>query len=208
VIDMPRRTLIRGAVLFAAIGLAATLATIAQSMRPRRPLPVLGHVPAFRLTDQRGAPFTTESMLGHVCVVDFIFSRCPESCPRLTARMSNLQERFARRAPDTRLVSFSVDPENDTPTVLSAYAARAHADPSRWTFVTGDYDAVARAVVLGFKVSAAKIARGANDYDVTHGDWMVLVDERGDVRGYYATEEGQDFDTLVRDVERLAHEKP
>jgi len=187
------------AVLAAALGLALA----ARSLRPRPPLPVYGRVPAFRLVDERGAPFTTESMLGRVNVVDFVFTRCTSSCPRLTQRMAELQTRLAREGGGARLVSFSVDPENDTPPVLAEYAAKAHADPGRWSFVTGPVDDISRAVVVGFKVSAAKIATGANDYEVTHGNWFVLVDGAGDVRGYYSTEETADFEKLVDDVKRL-----
>ena len=89
------------------------------------------------------------------------------------------------------------------PPVLAQYAAQAHADPSRWSFVTGPADDVERAVVFGFKVSAAKIARGANEYDVTHGDWFVLVDRDGAIRGYYPTDDPGSLDPIVRDVERL-----
>jgi protein SCO1/2 len=189
------------------LAVALALALVARAMRPRPPLPVYGQVPSFRLTDERGAPYTTESMLGHVIVADFVFTRCPTSCPRLTARMAELQARLARDRSDVRLVSFSVDPENDTPPVLAQYAAKAHADPARWTFVTGGLDDMTRAVVLGFKVSAAKIARGASDYEVTHGNWFVVADRVGSVRGYYSTEEASDFETLVADVERLEREK-
>ena len=87
--------------------------------------------------DERGAPFANDAMLGHVSVVDFVFTRCPSSCPRLTARMGELQARLKKDGSDARLVSFSVDPENDTPPVLAAYAAKAGAEPGRWTFVTG-----------------------------------------------------------------------
>jgi protein SCO1/2 len=181
----------------------ASLAVAAVSMRPRRALPVYGYVPDFALVDQRGAPFTTASMAGHVSVVDFIFTRCPASCPRLTATMADLQGRLAREHSGARLVSFSVDPENDTPPVLGAYAGRAGADPARWSFVTGPADDVERAVVLGFKVSAARIEKNAGDYEVTHGNWFVLVDARGAVRGYYATDEAGTLDGLVRDVRSL-----
>jgi protein SCO1/2 len=197
----------RLAVTIGGLSLALALALVARAMRPRPPLPVYGQVPSFRLTDQRGAGYTTGSMLGHVTVADFVFTRCPTSCPRLTARMAELQARLARDRSDVRLVSFSVDPENDTPPVLAEYAAKAHADPARWTFVTGGLDDMTRAVVLGFKVSAAKIARGASDYEVTHGNWFVVTDRAGALRGYYSTEEDRDFDTLVADVERLEREK-
>jgi len=198
---------VRLAVSLGGLALAGSLALVARAIRPRAPLPVYGTVPPFHLVDEHGAPYTTESMLGHVAVVDFVFTRCSASCPRLTARMSELQARLARDRSDVRLVSFSVDPENDTPAVLAAYAARAHADPARWSFVTGGADDVTRAVVLGFKVSAAKVDHGANDYEVTHGNWFVVVDRAGALRGYYSTEESSDFETLVADVERLEREK-
>jgi protein SCO1/2 len=197
----------RTAVFLVGIALALALALAARAMRPKPPMPVLGAVPPFHLLDERGAPYGNEAMLGHVSVIDFIFTRCPSSCPRLTARMGELQVRLKRDGSDARLVSFSVDPENDTPPVLAAYAAKAGADRDRWTFVTGPVDDVMRAVVLGFKVSAAKVATGANDYDVTHGDWFVLTDRAGAIRGYYPTEEAADFERLVSDTERLDRDR-
>ena len=182
---------------------ALLLAAVAlRALRPA-PLPVMGHVPPFQLVDERGAQFDATALLGHPTVVDFIFTRCMSSCPRLTADMAKLQAKLDAAKSRARLLSFSVDPENDTPEVLTAYGAKAHADPARWSFVTGPGDDVERAVVLGFKVSAAKIERGANEYDVTHGDWFVLVDGKGAIRGYYATDEAGGIDTLVRDVLRL-----
>jgi protein SCO1/2 len=204
---MSGRARLRLATLVGGLALALALALAARAMRPRPPLPVLGRVPEFRLVDELGAPFTTTSMNDHVSVVDFIFTRCPSSCPRLTATMRDLQTRFQRDAADVKLVSFSVDPENDTPHVLSEYARNASADPARWTFVTGPVDDVTRAVVLGFKVSAAKIATGANDYDVVHGEWMVLVDGKGNVRGYYPTSTEEETRGLAEDAERLVGEK-
>jgi protein SCO1 len=201
---------IGGLALAVVLALIAALsgapASLARSLRPRPLPPVLGHVPTFQLVDEHGAPFSGESMRGHVNVVDFIFTRCPAACPRLTARMALLQERTARRPADVRLVSFSVDPENDTPPVLAEYAARAHADPARWTFITGPVNDVEKAVVLGFKVSAAKVATRADDYDVIHGEWLVLVDREGSIRGYYPVGEPQEFQALIDDVDRVSEQ--
>ena len=197
----------RKVVSIGGLALAVALALLARSIRPKPPLPVFSQVPAFQLLDERGAPYTVSSLQGHTTVVDFIFTRCPSSCPRLTRRMGELQARLAKDGSGVRLASFSVDPENDTPAVLSQYAAKAGADLDRWTFVTGPVDDVIKTVVQGFKVSAAKFARGANDYDVTHGDWFVLVDRAGQIRGYYGSEDGQDVGQLVKDAERLERQK-
>ncbi len=177
-------------------------------MRSRQPLPhlaVYGRLPTFQLVDQTGAPFTDGSMAGHVSVVDFIFTRCAASCPRLTARMAELQGRLTHEGSKAKLVSFSVDPENDTPSVLTEYAAKAGAEPARWSFVTGPVDTMKSAVVSGFKVAVEKLPKGANDYDVTHGDWFVLVDATGKLRGYYTTDDAKDYERLVRDIGRLEH---
>jgi protein SCO1/2 len=197
----------RKVVSIGGLALAAGLALLARSIRPRPPLPVFGQVPAFQLVDEHGAPYTAGSLQGHTTVVDFIFTRCPSSCPRLTARMGEIQKRLTSDGSGVRLASFSVDPENDTPAVLAAYAAKAGADPARWAFVTGPVDDIIGVVVRGFKVSAAKVARGASDYDVTHGDWFVLVDRAGQIRGYYGSEDGQDVGALVGDAERLERGK-
>lgn len=198
----------RTVVTVGGLAMAMAMALLARTMRPKQALATYGQVPTFKLLDQRGALYTTASMLGHATVVDFVFTHCTSSCPRLTAQMGELQKRFTKDAIDARLVSFSVDPDNDTPPVLSDYAARAGADPARWTFVTGPVDDVIRAVVQGFKVSAAKIASGANDSEVTHGDWFVLVDAAGRIRGYYPTDDARDIEHVVEDTERLAGEKP
>ena len=184
----------------------AIVTVVAHYMRDRSPGPALaeyGHVPAFQLVDQKNAPFTDGSLAGHVSVVDFIFTRCAASCPRLTAQMAQLQGRLAREGSGAKLVSFSVDPENDTPPVLAEYASHAGADAARWSFVTGPVDSVKAAVVSGFKVALEKLPKGASDYDVTHGDWFVLVDARGAIRGYYTVDEPKDVDKVARDVLRL-----
>jgi protein SCO1/2 len=195
----PLRLIIVVGALAAGLGLAM----FERATGPRPALPILGQLPGFRLVDESGAPFGRESMVGHVNVVDFIFTRCSSSCPRLTARMGELQEILARQKSSARLVSFSVDPENDTPPVLSEYAAQAHADLSRWSFVTGPLEQIQRAALDGFKVSVEKITREAGDYDVVHGEWFVLVDAGGRLRGYYSVRETSDLDALAKDVQVL-----
>jgi protein SCO1/2 len=193
----------RVAVAVGGLAAATGLAFLAKAMRPQPPMPVYGHMPPLALVDAQKRPFTGEAMLGHATVVDFIFTSCKASCPRLTARMAELQGRLAKEGSATKLVSISVDPENDTPDVLAKYAGDTHADPARWSFVTGPSGDVESVVVKGFKVAATREAKGAGDTEVVHGDWFVVVDAKGDIRGYYPTSTDEEVDALWRDLRRI-----
>lgn len=84
----------------------------------------------FTLTDQDGRTVrpSDPALAGKVWIASFIFTHCTGPCPQVTATMARLQGEFADR-PDVRLLTFTVDPENDTPEVLKKYAARFGADP-------------------------------------------------------------------------------
>ncbi len=99
------------------------------------PLPVLFDAPKFALTDQNAKPFSNDQLHGKIWVADFIFTQCNSLCPLMTQNMANFQKKSAGSG--VQMVSFSVDPENDTPPILKDYAAKNGADESRWHFLTG-----------------------------------------------------------------------
>jgi protein SCO1 len=104
-----------------------------------------------------------------------------------------------------QLVSFSVDPENDTPEVLAAYAKQYEADLGSWRFVTGDLEVVRKTSEQGFKLALdGKVTPGAEHFGLFHGSHLVLVDGRGIIRGYYRTSEDQQMAQLLEDAARLA----
>ncbi len=172
------------------------------------PLPHLGALPSFSLLDQRGEPYGLEDMRGKVSVVDFVFTHCPTICPTLSQRMSELAGRFADRKGELALVSFSVDPENDTPEVLRQYGARYGSDPAMWTWVTGPTGEVSDTVVHGFKLAMGEPEPfGDGDrYEIMHSAHFVLVDRRGAIRGYYSATDAGEMEKLAADVERLLDE--
>ena len=101
-------------------------------------------------------------------------------------------------------MSFTVDPEYDTPARLSDYARRAHANPRVWTFVTGTLGAMERAVVSGFKVAMGRDQPASDDFlSIFHGERFVLVDRRLRIRGYYDGDD-ESADRLIRDAALLA----
>ena len=101
---------------------------------PAGEVPVLYPLPEFSFTDQDGKTFGLKDLRSKVWVADFIFTRCPSTCPMQTAEKAKMQDGMAE---DVRFVTFTVDPEHDTPEMLAAYAKRHGADPARWKFLTG-----------------------------------------------------------------------
>jgi protein SCO1/2 len=188
------RTLLAAAGLLVVAGVAAWL-----TLRPRA-LPVLGVIPPFSLTERAGTPLTADDLAGHVWVADFIFTRCPDFCPALTARMAGMQKALPPGRDPIRLVSFSVDPVHDTPEVLRDYAARAGAGES-WRFATGPRDTIAGLLRDGFKLAFADDGPPASP--ITHSDRFVLVDRQLRIRGYYHGTDAADLARLARDAAAL-----
>jgi protein SCO1/2 len=187
---------------------AATWAVFRHGGAPsEEELPVLGVVPEFSLLASTGQPLSRRDLAGSVWIADFIFTRCGSICPILTAQMAKIQAALAR-AGDTsvRLVSFSVDPAYDTPEVLQEYATRFHADPNRWTFVTGQRNVLYGLIGAGFHLAVADRPEGGNTDGgglITHGDSFVLVDGSFNIRGYYHGTDAESVQQLLSDLGKL-----
>jgi protein SCO1 len=120
--------------------------------------------------------------------------------------MVELQERTRGLGDAFRLVTFTVDPENDTPDVLAAYARSHHADPTRWTFVTGPLEQIEWTVVKGFKIAMGREGDGGSIMSIFHGERLVLVDQKGTIRGFYeANDEG--LPKLIADADVLINSR-
>lgn len=191
-------TLVLGGLLFA-------LGTSGSACRRRaEPLPELGHVGAFSLLDQSARAVSADSLRGKVWVADFFFTHCPTICPRITRRMRSLQVAAAQQGLKLELVSFSVDPEHDTPPALLDYARRFEADTKNWLFLTGDSAVVKSTVVDGFKLALdGKADPGAENGGIIHGSHLVLVDRALTIRGYYRSDDDEELRRLLEDAARL-----
>lgn len=163
-----------------------------------------GAVPTFELTNQNGKPFGSAQLAGQIWIADFIFTTCPGPCPMMTTRMAELQKPL--RKSDVHLVSFTVDPDKDTPEVLRVYAEKAKADPARWDFLTGPKDTIYKLSHDGFKLG---VSDGSDEAGVpVHSTRMVLVDRRGQIRGYYDALEADGITKLLADANHVMREQP
>ena len=153
-------------------------------------------VPDFRLTNQRGQSLSLSDMAGKIWVADFIFTSCPTICPAMTQEMARLQSEFV--ADPVYFVSFSVDPERDTPQVLSRYAAAYGADDRRWHFLTGDKAKIYQLAEQGFFLDA-----GPKGGEILHSPRFVLVKPDGNIHDYYNSQSKPAMLRLRRDVKTL-----
>lgn len=165
-------------------------------------LPKDGIVPPFQLIDQSGEPYGSQQLLGKIWIADFVYSTCPGPCPMISSRMSETQKPL--RDTDVKLVSFSVDPQRDTPAVLREYAAKLKAEPGRWHFLTGDKETIYRLSRDGFKLASGEGGAAGP----IHSTRMVLVDRSGMIRGYYDATEADAVTRLLADVTHLRREQP
>jgi protein SCO1/2 len=189
--------------VLAALGLLAAAAGLV--LRRERPsdLPVLGTVPPFALVERSRQTTTLADLRGRPWVAGFIFTRCGGICPVMTARMKELRA----AEPAIELVSFSVDPEHDTPEVLEAYARR-HGIGERWRLLTGTVTALHSLARDGFRLAAAAVPpeeqqQGVGDGPFLHSSRLVLVDGDARIRGYYDSADPEALAALRRDVRRL-----
>src|SRR3989442_696056 len=117
------------ALVIAAIFGAYVASRLVANRQP--PLPVLGSVADFTLTNQLGHVVTLADLRGQVWVADIIFTRCPGACTKMTREMSQLQSFLPPNQP-VKFLSLTADPEFDSPEVLRKYAEKFGAAPERW----------------------------------------------------------------------------
>ena len=169
----------------------------------QRSLASLGMVPPFQLTNQNGQPFGSAELNGKIWIADFVFTSCRGPCPLISRRMSELQRPLEKS--DVHLVSFTVDPQTDTPEVLRDYAERLHARPGRWDFLTGPVSSIYELTRNGFKLG---VSDGADEEGVpVHSTRAVLVDRRGMIRGYYDVTAPDAVTKLLADTSHLLREQ-
>jgi len=161
-------------------------------------LSVYWNTPAFSFPDQDGQTITNDNLRGHVWIADFFFSQCTTACPILTSKLILLQKQIT--SPNIRFISFSVDPEHDSPPVLKKYAELWHGDQSRWRLLSTDPTGLAK-VVSGMKVTVAASSDPNNP--ILHSTLFMLVDQQGQVRGIYDSSDSDALASLVDDAKSL-----
>ena len=153
--------------------------------------------------NQRNEVVTKKDLEGQPWIASFIFTRCAGECGRVASQLKALQGRM-KKVP-VRLVSFSVQPENDTPEVLARYADALGANPETWHFLTGDKDEIHQLIQGSFYqyVAPSRSPTPKAGWEVEHTNNVCLVDATGRVIAKYNSLVDVEMVKLRRDVERL-----
>ncbi|WP_083566440.1 SCO family protein [Domibacillus mangrovi] len=159
----------------------------------------------FKNTNQDGKEVNLSDLKGKVWIADFVFTNCTTVCPPMTKNMSDLQDMLNEEGvKDYRIVSFSVDPERDTPEALKEYISHYEADESNWDLLTG-YDGkyIREFAEKSFQTLAIP---DPNSDQIMHGTSFYLVDKEGTVVKSYAGNMDVPFDEIVLDVKQLTEQ--
>lgn len=173
--------------------LFALIAFTARADRLSEPLPG----PSFELTNQNEEKLSSADLKGKIWVADFVFTNCGGPCPIMTQKMVALARRVSD--PNVRFISFSVDPERDTPAVLRQYAKERGATDPRMHFLTGTQaqtQAVAQKMLLPFFPAQ-------QGQQILHAERFVILDQKGQLRATFNPLDSDGLDLIVAQVEDL-----
>jgi protein SCO1/2 len=154
-------------------------------------------IPDFKFINQRGDSVSNTDFLGNITVVDYFFARCPGICPKLSTQLQRVQDKY-KKLKDFKILSFTVDPENDSVKVLADYARQYGANDSIWQFLTGNKKELYDIARNGYYLVASEGDGGPEDF--IHSEKIVLIDKQGRIRGYYDGTRPGSVDTLITEI--------
>lgn len=136
-------------------------------------------IPDFEFTDQNGKTISNKDYHGKVFVVEFFFSTCPSICPIMKENLVVVQNEFKGNN-NFGIASFSIDPEHDTPKVLSEYADANGIEHPNWHLLTGEREKIYDLANDGFNIYVGQDPEVAGGF--AHSGYFALIDQEGFIR--------------------------
>jgi len=157
----------------------------------------------FSLTNQNGKTITQADYKDKIYVADFFFTTCQTICPIMTDNMEKIQKEIMNDD-EVMLLSHSVTPDIDTVEQLKKYAIKKGVNDKKWDLVTGDKGEIYRLARKSYL--AVKDDGMPDDYGMVHTENFMLIDKKGQIRGYYDGTKTEDITTLLNDIKKLKKE--
>lgn len=160
-------------------------------------------IPYWAFTDQDGQTFTQKDVEGKILVVDFFFTSCPTICPKMSQQLRRVQMQ-TDDVPGVMILSYSIDPENDTPEKLKQYAEKMQAG-ERWKFLTGDKEDIYEIAATGYFLHAEEDENAEGGF--MHSPMFMVIDKQKRIRGLYDGTDTDDVNRLVEEIKMLLKEE-
>lgn len=160
-------------------------------------------IPNFHFVTHENKPISLDSLAGKIHVADFFFTTCPGICPKLSKSLEKVHT-LANTVSGLRLVSYSIDPKNDSIPALAAYAQKHHANPKKWSFVRGSQDSVFSLAFKGYLVPVESGNGPENGF--LHSQKIILVDKQFRIRGFYDGLDPNEINRLLSEIKLLIAE--
>lgn len=158
-------------------------------------------IASFSFTDQNGNPFGTDQLAGKVWIADFIFTNCESVCTPMSNKMAKLQTMFKEAGLEVEFVTFTVDPDTDTPEVLKDYLRQFSDDESNWHLLTGySQKAIEKLALNQFQTI---IQKPDTSGQFIHGTNFYVVDQKGRIVNEYSYSEESFEELMINEVKRL-----
>lgn len=155
----------------------------------------------FAYTNESNETVGLADLKDEVWIADFIFTNCTSVCPPMSANMSKIQQHFENEGMEVPLVSFTVDPERDTPEVLREYAEQYGANLDTWHFLTGyTFEEIKKLSEETFKSPLAAPVEGDDQF--MHGVNFYLIEGDKIIKTYNGVS-NVPFEAIVEDVKTL-----
>jgi len=159
----------------------------------------------FTFVNESGEKFGLANLKDEIWLADFIFTHCTSVCPPMSANMSKVQQKLEDEGLKVPIVSFTVDPDRDTPEVLKEYAEQYGANLETWHFLTGySFDEIKKLSEGTFKSPVAKPVEGDDQF--MHGVNFYLIDGNRIVKSYNGVS-NVPIEAIVEDVKVLQEKK-
>lgn len=162
-------------------------------------------VPSFSGVTHEEKQWSTDDMKGKWWLTKTIFTRCPTVCTVMTPNMVQLQEAIEKEGLDVQIVSFTVDPEFDTPERLKDYGEAYEANLETWDFITGYTEEELKDFV--FEAMKQNIIKIPDQNDIGHPTRFYLVNPDGEIVRMYEGEANFDLDAYIADLKQLVSKK-
>ena len=154
----------------------------------------------FEFVNQNDDTIRSKDLEGKIKVVDFFFVSCQTICPKMSTQMKRVQDKV-KTIDEIVILSHTVNPEDDSVSVLKQYATEYGAIDNKWHFLTGDKKEIYEIARKGYLVNALEGDGGPDDF--IHTELFLLIDDKNRIRGMYDGTSKEAVDTLIDEIKVL-----